>query len=365
MCLTSTSFADKPDTVVDIAVWSDVHTTLVTAVLAADLAETLSSEGPFTVFAPVNDAFAKLPAGTVEMLLEEENIDTLRSILTYHVLPGKVMSSDLTQGLTASTVQGDNVTLTHTNNAWYINSAKIIATDLEAKNGVVHVIDSVIMPPMSEDETLSAIFELRGNMSEMMEAKIDAALVKYEDLTADLSDKNMMLLDNKLMIAIDMYIEKYSNNMDIVDMLTLLKLEIMADLDERNVVNVAVNSGMHSTLVGLVLEAELVETLSSDGPFTVFAPTDDAFAKIPNETLESLSKSDITNILTYHVVPGAYMASDITDGLMLTTVNGDDIEFTIENEMVMINGMPSLLKTDILTSNGIVHVIDDVLMPSN
>jgi len=365
--LVSYTSAMQAETVVDIAVWSDVHTTLVTAVVEADLAETLSSEGPFTVFAPVNDAFAKLPEGTVEMLLMEENIDTLRSILTYHVVPGRVMSSDLTQGLMATTVQWSDITLTHTMDAWYVNSSKIIATDLVAGNGVVHVIDSVIMPPMSDSEVLDTIYELRGNMDEMMEEKIDMALMKYDTIISSMSEADIMNLNNKLMIAIDMYIEKYMSNTGIVDMLSLLKYEIMADLAAASVVDVALGSDVHTTLVTAVVEAWLVDTLSSDGPFTVFAPINEAFAALPAGTVESLlaqeSKADLTNILTYHVVAGAYMASDITDGLMLETVNWGSLEFTIQNGVVMINGMPTLVATDITTSNGIVHVINDVLLP--
>jgi len=363
MTLISFASAMENETVVDVAMWSDIHTTLVTAVVEADLAETLWGEGPFTVFAPTNAAFEKLPEGTVEMLLEPENLEMLQSILTYHVLPGNIMSSDLTQGLTAETLQWENVTFTHINNNWYINSSKISIPDLAAWNWVVHVIDNVIMPPMSENEVIENIFNLRANMSEEMESKIDIALKKYEDITEDISDINKENLNNRLYIVIDMYIEDYSNNQDVVNMLSLLKYEIMAGLEERNVVNVAVNSWMHSTLVGLVLEAELVEALSVDGPFTVFAPINEAFAEIPTETLESLSKDEITDILTYHVVAGAYMASDITDGLMLETLNGDSLEFSIDNGVVSINGMPTLVATDIVSSNGIVHVIDDVLIP--
>lgn len=111
----------------------------------------------------------------------------------------------------------------------------------------------------------------------------------------------------------------------------------------------------------------MVDTLKSDGPFTVFAPVNVAFAKLPAGTVEGLlaqeSKADLINILTYHVVSGVYMASDIRDGLMLRTVNGDALSFTITDGVVSINGMPTLLATDIVTSNGVVHVIDDVLIP--
>ncbi len=366
MSLVSFTSAMQEETVVDIAMNSDVHTTLVSAVVAADLAETLSSDGPFTVFAPTNDAFSKLPAGTVEMLLEPENIDTLRSILTYHVIPWKVMADDLSQGLMADTVQGDSVTFTHTNNAWYVNSAKIIATDLVADNWVVHVIDSVINPPLDDDQLLWAIYEIRAILTETMEEKVDMALSKYNDLTRNMSMKNKMHLDARLMIAIDMYTQK-SLDADFINVLNLLKYEILADLDAMSVVDAAVNSQMHTTLVTALMEANLVDTLSVDGPFTVFAPINSAFEKLPEGTLDKLlaeeSKEWLRDILTYHVVAGAYMAWDITDGLMLETLNGESLQFTINNGVVSINGMSTLLMTDIMTSNGIVHVIDDVLIP--
>ena len=223
------------------------------------------------------------------------------------------------------------------------------------------------MPPMSDAEVVNKIYELRGKLSEMMEEKIDRALMKYDDITMNMSDKKVILINNRLMIAIDMYLAKYASNSDVTNMLSLLKYEIMADFAAKNVVEVALESDVHTTLVTAVVEAGLVDTLSSDGPFTVFAPVDAAFAKLPAGTVESLlaqeSKADLTGILTYHVVAGAYMASDITDGLMLETVNGDSLEFTITDGIVSINGMPTLLTTDITTSNGIVHVINDVLIP--
>lgn len=132
--------------IVDTAVAAGDFTTLVAAVKAAGLVDTLKGEGPFTVFAPTDAAFAALPEGTVEMLLIPENKDQLVSILTYHVVPGAVMSSDLTEGMTASTVQGATVTFTLEGGA-KVNDATITAADIAASNGVIHVIDKVIMPP--------------------------------------------------------------------------------------------------------------------------------------------------------------------------------------------------------------------------
>jgi len=131
--------------IVDTAVEAGTFTTLVAAVQAAGLVETLKGEGPFTVFAPTDDAFAALPEGTVEGLLKD--IPTLTKILTYHVVAGKVMSTDLSDGMMAATVEGSEITI-GTMDGVKINDATVVTADIEASNGVIHVIDSVIMPPM-------------------------------------------------------------------------------------------------------------------------------------------------------------------------------------------------------------------------
>jgi uncharacterized surface protein with fasciclin (FAS1) repeats len=145
------SGSELPATVIDVAASDENFSTLVTAVDAAGLAGTLSGDGPFTVFAPVNDAFAALPAGTVDTLLAPENQAQLTSVLTYHVVPSKVLSGDLSDGMTVTTVQGqtltvgvqaDGVTLTDASG----NTVSVVQPDVEAGNGVVHVIDGVLLP---------------------------------------------------------------------------------------------------------------------------------------------------------------------------------------------------------------------------
>lgn len=131
--------------IVDTAVGAGTFGTLVAAVQAAGLVDTLKGEGPFTVFAPTDDAFAALPEGTVDDLLKPENKDQLTAILTYHVVGGKVMSGDLSDGMTAATVQGGEVTI-KTEGGVMVNDANVTAADIEASNGVIHVIDKVIMP---------------------------------------------------------------------------------------------------------------------------------------------------------------------------------------------------------------------------
>ncbi|WP_430405025.1 fasciclin domain-containing protein [Fluviicola sp.] len=132
--------------IVDNAVGSADHTTLVAAVKAAGLVETLKGDGPFTVFAPTNEAFNKLPKGTVENLLKPENKGKLTSVLTYHVVPGAIKSSDLKDGQTLKTVQGENLKITYKDEKWFVNGAQITIADVISSNGVTYVIDSVVLP---------------------------------------------------------------------------------------------------------------------------------------------------------------------------------------------------------------------------
>ncbi len=272
-----------PATVADIIVNSENHTTLEAAVVAAGLVETLQGEGPFTVFAPTDAAFAALPAGTVEALLAD--IPALTNILTYHVAGAKAMSSDLSDGQKIVTVQGKEVTVTINEDGVFINNAKVTVADLEAENGVVHVIDAVLLPP-----TMPA-----------------------------------------------------------------------------TVADIIVNSENHTTLEAAVVAAGLVETLQGEGPFTVFAPTDAAFAALPAGTVESLLEDPtgtLTDILLYHVVSGKAMSTDLSDGQMIETVLGKDITVKITAEGVFINNA-MVTVADLEAENGVVHVIDAVLAATN
>ncbi len=274
--------SDLPATVVDIIVNSDVHVTLEAAVKASDLVGTLQGEGPFTVFAPTDAAFAALPIGTLNALLEEPQGD-LKDILLYHVVAGKAMSTDLSDGQMIETVFGKDITVKITADGVYINDAMVSVADIEAGNGVVHVIDAVLLPP-----TMPA-----------------------------------------------------------------------------TVADVVIESESHTTLEAAVVAAGLAETLMGEGPFTVFAPTDAAFAALPEGTVESLLEDPsgaLTDILLYHVVAGKAMSTDLSDGQMIETVFGKDITVKITADGVYINdAMVSV--ADIEAGNGVVHVIDAVLLP--
>lgn len=137
---------EASNTVVDIAIGSPDHTTLVAAVSAAGLVETLSGTGPFTIFAPTNAAFEALPAGTVDNLLKPESKDQLTSVLTYHVVAGNVMAADLSDGQIVTTLNGQDLTVSISDGKVMINGATVIAVDLTGSNGVIHVVDGVLLP---------------------------------------------------------------------------------------------------------------------------------------------------------------------------------------------------------------------------
>lgn len=156
--LLSTNVQAQDNNIVELAAQTDELSTLVTAVEAAGLVETLQSDGPFTVFAPTNAAFEALPEGVLEMLLKPENKDQLTAVLTYHVIGAEVMSGDLEDGMKAETVQGSEVTIDITYGNVMVDNAKVTMADINASNGVVHIINTVILPP-SVKEALAAAEE--------------------------------------------------------------------------------------------------------------------------------------------------------------------------------------------------------------
>ena len=275
--------------IVDTAVAAGNFTTLATALTAAGLVDTLKGSGPFTVFAPTDAAFAKLPAGTLDSLLA--NPDQLRAVLTYHVVAGRVTAADLVKLHGAPTVQGEDVTINTANGMVNINDATVTKADIMASNGVIHVIDTVILPPS-------------------MTAQAPAPMA-----TAD-------------------------------------------------IVDTAVAAGQFKTLATALKAAGLVDTLKGPGPFTVFAPTDAAFAKLPAGTLESLlaNPDQLRTVLTYHVVAGADTAAAVAQLQQAATVEGEDVTIQATDGMVMINDA-TVTTPDIAATNGIIHVIDTVLLP--
>jgi len=277
------SHAEAPaQNIVQTAVGAGTFKTLVAAVQAAGLVETLSGTGPFTVFAPTDEAFAKLPKGTVENLLKPENLGTLKAILAYHVVPGSVTADKVVALDSAKTVNGQLVDIKATANGVKIDNANVLKTDIMTSNGVIHVIDRVIMP------------------------------------------------------------------------------------STKNIVETADQAGSFSTLLAAAKAAGLAGALSGDGPFTIFAPTDEAFEALGMGTVKDLlkpkNKSKLADILKYHVVSGRVFARDAVTAGTAETLEGGEVRIGISEGRLTVNGSDIIL-TDIDASNGVIHVIDGVLIP--
>ncbi len=289
--------------IVQNAVNANNVTTVVAAVQAAGLVDTLKGAGPFTVFAPTNMAFEKLPAGTVTTLLKAENKAQLAGILTYHVVAGRYTSADLTNGLVLKTVEGKTLKFTRDSNGklWINGKAMVETADVISRNGVTHVIDTVLMP--TDAPYTEAGVEVGGS----------------------------------LMVA------------------------------SKDIVDNALSASNVTTVVAAVKAAGLVDTLKGAGPFTVFAPDNAAFAKLPAGTVDTLvmpaNKAQLTSILTYHVVAGRYTTAELYDGQKLTTVEGKQLTVKKTGAQVWINGAAMITTPNVISRNGVTHVIDTVLMP--
>jgi len=265
--------------IVQLAAATPDLSTLVDALGAGQLIDTLKGPGPFTVFAPTNEAFAKLPAGTLESQLVD--------ILTYHVVAGTAaFAKDLTDGEQIKTVEGKDVTAHVSSAGVKINGATVTTADVAATNGVVHIIDQVLLPPSTPTG--------------------------------------------------------------------------------KNIVQLAAATPDLSTLVDALGAGQLIDTLKGPGPFTVFAPTNEAFAKLPAGTLESLlkpeNKAKLVDILTYHVAAGSVHAADLTNREKIATVEGKDVKAHVTRSGIKINDA-RVTTADVAASNGVVHIIDTVLMP--
>ena len=294
-----------------------VLSTLVTAVVEADLVDTLNSDGPFTIFAPTNDAFAAIPEDILAAVLADKEL--LTSVLTYHVIGGESLLADDLAGETLTSVEGGELTLVA--NGEGVNDAAVICSNVPVANGTVHIIDSVLLPQVALDAiaTLTAMDE--------------AASVAFGPGCAAVPAEGE---------------------------------GSFAGMADDPAGTAASNNPVLSTLVTAAVEADLVDTLNSDGPFTIFAPTNDAFAAIPEDQLTAVlaDKDLLTSILTLHVVAGdSLSASDLVDAGTVTTVNGADLTITTaDGGLITVNGATTICQ-DVPTANATVHIIDTVLLP--
>ncbi len=277
--MSKVSYTAKKD-IIDTAVAAGSFKTLAAALTEADLIGALKGKGPFTVFAPTDEAFAKLPKGTVESLLKPENRDILISILTYHVVPGELDAGEVLGSKTLTTLNGQRVDISKDDAS--IDGVSIVKTDIECSNGIIHVIDEVILP------------------------------------TSD------------------------------------------------SILDIASSAGSFNTLAAALEAADLVDALSGKGPFTVFAPTDEAFAALPEGTLDTLlkpeNKDKLRSILLYHVVEGRVYADQAIDAGEAATLQGGEVTIKKSWGNVKVNDA-KVVTPDIEASNGVIHVIDRVILP--
>ncbi|MEM1327657.1 MAG: fasciclin domain-containing protein, partial [Bacteroidota bacterium] len=392
---------ELPETVFDIIQDSEVHETLEVGIIAAQLVDDLESEGPFTVFAPTDDAFDALPDGVLEALLADPR--ELGEILLYHVLSGQVLAADLMDGQTATTLLGEDITITINDDGVFVNDAQVTVTDLLAQNGVVHVIDAVLIPSeevdcdeeveggtvaledgsteitiIVDDEEDVLTFTSEGadedanfayvitddqnnilalppsNMADLNGAGVGICRVWGLSYTGNIT---AMMGDNAAEVDLSDECFDLSDNFITV---TRVEPELPA-----TVVDIIVNSDVHNTLEAAVIAAELADDLSGEGPFTVFAPTDDAFDALPEGTVEALLEDptgDLAQILLYHVVSGSVLSTDLMDGMVVETLNGQSVTVTINDDGIFVNDA-QVIVADLEAQNGVVHVIDAVLLP--
>ena len=401
----------EPMTIVDIAVGDGRFETLVAALQAAELVETLQGDGPFTVFAPTDDAFAALPEGTVEALLED--IPTLTDILLYHVAAGEVAAADVVEMNYATMVNGNQVLITVNDEGVFVNEAQVIITDIMADNGIIHVLDAVILPPAADIvdtavadgrfETLAAalgaaelVDTLKGDGPFTVFAPTDDAFAALPEGTVEALLEDIPTLTDILLYHVadgftpagdvvgldrvptlngkklDVRVEDgmvYLNDAQVIitDILTSNGIIHVIDavmVPEADIVEVAVADGRFTTLAAALEAADLIDTLKGDGPFTVFAPTDDAFAALPEGTVEALLEDipALTDILLYHVVAGEVFAEQVVELNYATTVNGQDVLVKASDAGVFINDAQVII-TDIPAYNGVIHVLDAVILP--
>ena len=287
--------------------------TLVAAVTEAGLVDTLNGPGPFTIFAPSNDAFAKIPEADLNAVLADKA--TLTKILTLHVVPEQMSSDDLISAGMATTVEGQDITFSGDADNIEVNGqAAVVCANVQTANATVFIIDSVLMP-----EAMSS-----GSGASTEPSGPACAAVPADGAGS------------------------------------------FTGMAEAPAATAASNNPVLSTLVAAVTEAGLVDTLNGPGPFTIFAPSNDAFAKIPEADLNAVlaDKATLTKILTLPVVAGKMSAADLAKAGTATTVEGQDITFSGDASSLQVNGQAAVVCGDVQVANATVHIIDSVLMPS-
>jgi transforming growth factor-beta-induced protein len=404
---------NTPKSIAAIASADPQFSILVQALTKADLATTLGQSGTYTVFAPTNEAFNALFAKLGVSGIDQLSADALRPILLYHVLGSKAVSSGLTSGYVSTlspAIAGRFVSLKVDVAAGVkLNSTSTVTkADIMASNGVIHVIDQVLLPPTVADlavanssfTTLVSALSASGLVPALSDpagtftvfAPTNEAFAQLTSVPEDL--KPILLyhvlgstvyangvttgyaktLSTYMTHPMDIYINtasgvKINNSASVVLADVVGTNGVIHVIDKvllpPTVVGIAINNSSFSTLVAAVVKAGLAETLSSSGPFTVFAPTNDAFQALLTalgaSSLDDLTAEQLTPILLYHVVAGNNVSSGLING-SIPTLQGSNIDVNVGNGVVL-NGNTNVIVADVQGSNGVVHAIDKVLLP--
>ncbi len=330
-------------TVVGTAMATEGFETLVTAIQAAGLVDELKGAGPFTVFAPTDDAFAALPAGTLDSLLADP--DALAEILLYHVVSGETLAADISDGQEVVTLQGDLVTFVIDGDTVTINDATITATDIAASNGVIHVIDTLLLPPAPEEAVSEDEVEASAAVTETVAITETTAVTETEAMTeTEAVEETEVVTETEAVTA----------------EATPAAVAPVGD----DIVETATAAGDFTTLLEAVEAANLVDALTSPGPLTVFAPTDAAFDALPADLLADLMDDPdlLQQVLLYHVVSSRIPSERMTNRLLIKSEQGEFIRIGIQDGNVTANDA-NVVTPDVEASNGIIHVIDSVLVP--
>ncbi len=389
--------------------------TLVTAIGAAQLGSALQAPGPITVFAPVNSAFAALPAEQVNRLLDPANRALLAKVLTYHVAPGRVTSAQLTEGQSITSLEGTALRITLAGGA-KVNGVTISTPDIITANGVVHLIDGVLTGNLDVVD-VATVRGFSSLVGAVQAAGLTSTLRTTENITvfaptndaftaipggapsnaqalarvlqlhvtgarvlaANLSNGQMVpsLLGPSLRVniagtAVSLVGPTNSANVTVTDIAAKNGIihVISAVLlpppppPTLNILQTATATPTLSTLTAAITAAGLGSTFTGTPKYTVFAPENAAFTALGQASVDALllaaNRTTLQELLTYHVVAGELRAANLTDGQMLTTLAGESLRVTVQNGEVRIDGQ--LVRTaDVLATNGVVHVIGGVL----
>ena len=342
--------ADELEDIPTVASSTGVHGVLVDAVIQAGLLATLSGEGPYTVFAPTDQAFTD--AGiSLSDFDGEEGAAALANVLAYHVTTGSVLSGDLSDGQMVTMLNQQQVRIGVTSAGVLINDATVTLADVAASNGVIHVIDKVLLPPEDVEGEICYNSETHTIVAGADQATCEA----YTYL-------NNTEMNNQT------YTGCYNTVTHQITNVTEAVCGAYMWTAAVDIATTAAATSIHDSLVAALGVAGLVDTLTGEEDYTVFAPTDEAFAAAGINLDDFTTEEEIdalANILLYHVVAGEIASTDLVDGVnTVTAANGDELTVTVSEGAVTVGAEgATVVLADVPASNGVIHVIDKVIMP--